>query len=123
MRIGRSLGGVDTGGAGGRPEVVAATKLEVENVWGVDGGRLVCSVSWFVLSLWFISRLRFKNSFPFFLRQKQFLVGLPAIKLPGWRPEAESESEREVRAASMIFFSPCVVCLYMKSLSFKSFME
>ena len=54
--IGRSLGGADTGGAGGGTEVVTATKLEVENVGGVDGGvdggRVVCSVSWFVLFCW-----------------------------------------------------------------------
>lgn len=36
---------------GGGTEVVAAAKLEVESVGdgeGVDGGRLVCSVSWYV---------------------------------------------------------------------------
>ena len=36
-------------GSGGT-EVLAAVKLEVENVGedGVDGGRMVCNVSWFV---------------------------------------------------------------------------
>jgi exosome complex component RRP42 len=51
--IGRSIGGLSTGGGGGGTEIVAATKLEVENVGvdgGVDGGRIVCSVSWSVLS-------------------------------------------------------------------------
>jgi exosome complex component RRP42 len=42
-----------TGGqeSGTGTEVIAAVKLEVENVRegeGVDGGRVVCSVSWFV---------------------------------------------------------------------------
>jgi len=37
---------------GGGTEVLAATKLEVEDVEdgdGIDGGRLVCTVSWYVL--------------------------------------------------------------------------
>lgn len=36
---------------GGGTDVLAAVKLEVENISeeGVDGGRIVCSVSWFVL--------------------------------------------------------------------------
>ena len=36
---------------GGGTEVIAATKLEVESIaqdGGVDGGRIVCTVSWFI---------------------------------------------------------------------------
>lgn len=49
-----SIGGASlVGVAGGLPgtEVLAAVKLEVEDIVsgnGVDGGRVVCSVSWFV---------------------------------------------------------------------------
>lgn len=46
LNIGRSHDG------GGGTEVLAASKLEVENIneeGGVDGGRIVCTVSWFVL--------------------------------------------------------------------------
>lgn len=50
-----SIGGATLNGVGGGlpgTEVLAAIKLEVEDVVkgnGVDGGRMVCSVSWFVL--------------------------------------------------------------------------
>jgi hypothetical protein len=49
LNIGRSHDG------GGGTEVLAASKLEVENIdeEGVDGGRIVCTVSWFVS--WFSS--------------------------------------------------------------------
>ena len=49
------IGGANFLGVGGGlpgTEVLAAVKLEVEDVVngnGVDGGRIVCSVSWFVL--------------------------------------------------------------------------
>jgi exosome complex component RRP42 len=35
---------------GGGTEVLAAAKLEVENIQdeGIEGGRIVCTVSWFV---------------------------------------------------------------------------
>lgn len=41
-------------GSGGT-EVIAASKLEVENISeeGVEGGRIVCTVSWFVLMFFF----------------------------------------------------------------------
>jgi RNase PH-related exoribonuclease len=41
---------------GGGTEVLAAVKLESENIQdeGVEGGRIVCTVSWFVFSIaWF----------------------------------------------------------------------
>lgn len=42
---------------GGGTEVLAAAKLEVENVEedGVDGGRIVCTVSWFVSQVWHVA--------------------------------------------------------------------
>ena len=39
---------------GGGTEIVAAVKLEVEDVEngdGIDGGRVVCSVTWCVISV------------------------------------------------------------------------
>jgi exosome complex component RRP42 len=47
VNIGKTAG--EESGSG--TEVIAAAKLEVENVLegdGVDGGRVVCTVSWFV---------------------------------------------------------------------------
>jgi exosome complex component RRP42 len=47
VNIGKAAG--EESGCG--TEVIAAVKLEVENVLdgeGVDGGRIVCTVSWFV---------------------------------------------------------------------------
>ena len=47
VNIGKTVG--EEGGSG--TEVIAAVKLEVENVLegeGVDGGRVACTVSWFV---------------------------------------------------------------------------
>lgn len=46
LSIGRSLHD-----GGGGTEVLAASKLEVESIdeEGVDGGRIVCTVSWFVI--------------------------------------------------------------------------
>jgi exosome complex component RRP42 len=45
VNIGRTANG------GGGTEVLAAAKLEVESIDddGIDGGRIVCTVSWFVL--------------------------------------------------------------------------
>lgn len=58
LNIGKN-GGQESGSG---TEVLAAVKLEVENVRdgeGVDGGRVVCSVSWFVNSLapWYFDSL------------------------------------------------------------------
>jgi exosome complex component RRP42 len=52
--------GKNPNGGGGGTEVLAATKLEVEDILpqggeGVDGGRIVCSVTWFVWIFSFIS--------------------------------------------------------------------
>ena len=47
VNVGKTAG--EESGSG--TEVIAAVKLEVENVLegeGVDGGRIVCTVSWFV---------------------------------------------------------------------------
>ena len=45
--------GKTTHDGGGGTEVLAAAKLEVENIGeeGVEGGRIVCTVSWFVQSI------------------------------------------------------------------------
>lgn len=50
VNIGKTVG--EESGSG--TEVIAAVKLEVENVLegeGVDGGRIACTVSWFVSSI------------------------------------------------------------------------
>ena len=61
VNIGKAAG--EESGSG--TEVIAAVKLEVENVLegdGVDGGRIVCTVSWFVSD----SLSRFPLSLAFF---------------------------------------------------------
>lgn len=73
VNIGKTAG--EESGSG--TEVIAAVKLEVENVLegeGVDGGRIACTVSWFVPPiLSFCFRLR-KIAKP--VRQQRILISL-----------------------------------------------
>lgn len=85
VNIGKAAG--EESGSG--TEVIAAVKLEVENVLdgdGVDGGRIACTVSWFVLNSTFFSFSPFFFSRPSLLKiakpvhQRHILIFL----LPHW---------------------------------------
>ena len=83
VNIGKAAG--EESGSG--TEVIAAVKLEVENVLegeGVDGGRIICTVSWFVLNSLFSF---FLFSLPFFffalkiakpVHLQRILISLPS---------------------------------------------
>ena len=78
VNIGKTVG--EESGSG--TEVIAAVKLEVESVLdgeGVDGGRIVCTVSWFVSDSacpFHFSRLLLKIAKP--VRQRHILIFLPS---------------------------------------------
>ena len=75
VSIGKTVG--EESGSG--TEVIAAVKLEVENVLegeGVDGGRIACTVSWFVSPLLSFRSRPLKLAKP--VHQQRILISPPS---------------------------------------------
>ena len=85
--------------SGTRTEVIAAVKLEVENVLegeGVDGGRIACTVSWFV-----------SNSTPFFSFASEFTKDCKASS-PAAYPHLSSAALDDLSYDLTIILNQCL---------------